>query len=58
MCKANIDNPLYSDVIFRDIRLVGSLLGKQQYLQETVDLCAKHGIEVGPDDVLKWIGVS
>ncbi|KAK9899837.1 alcohol dehydrogenase [Cystobasidium minutum MCA 4210] len=38
-------NLQFFDVIFRDIRLVGSLLGKQQYLQETVDLCAKHGIE-------------
>jgi len=35
----------FVDLIFRDIRVVGSLLGPQKYLQETVDLCAEKGIE-------------
>ena len=35
-----------SDLVFRDIRLVGTLLGSHKYLQETIDLCAKYGIKV------------
>ncbi|KAL7009284.1 hypothetical protein EMMF5_000914 [Cystobasidiomycetes sp. EMM_F5] len=35
----------FHELVFRDIRLVGSLLGNPDDLQATVDLCAKHGIE-------------
>jgi len=35
----------FVDLIFRDIRVVGSLLGPQNSLQETVDLAAEKGIE-------------
>ena len=36
----------FHDLVFRDIRLVGSLLGSPEDLQATVDLCSKHGIKV------------
>ncbi|CAD6566930.1 MAG: hypothetical protein CYPHOPRED_001274 [Cyphobasidiales sp. Tagirdzhanova-0007] len=35
----------FNDLVFRDIRLVGTLLGSHKYLQETIDLCAKYGIK-------------
>ncbi|KAL8277614.1 hypothetical protein RQP46_010046 [Phenoliferia psychrophenolica] len=35
-----------TDLIFKDIRVVGSLIGDTAQAQATVDLVAKHGIEV------------
>ncbi len=34
----------FSDFIFKDITVVGTLHGNNQALAETVDLCVKHGI--------------
>lgn len=36
----------YTNVIYRDLRLVGSLVADQADTQELVNLVAKHGIQV------------
>ena len=35
----------FKDFIFRDLTIVGSLHGNTRDLKETIELCAKHGIQ-------------
>lgn len=46
--KVNLTNSLslISDIIFKDVHIIGSLIGDTREAQETVDFVAEHKIQV------------